>query len=194
MGGARQYGHDAAPPPNTDDETLATRRSRWGSRRLPSNFVARHTPRLLRYLIARGLSPDAAQDVAQETWLKVWNALPSRQIGHFGGWLFTIARHAGEDHRKRRDNRPTSPVEALSLLPVTGPGPERLAADADTAWKLRDCIDGLSPECRDVLVGYLCGESYQELAGRLQIPVGTVKSRLSRAREQLRECLGADAS
>jgi len=125
----------------------------------------------------------------------VLKGLPGRQSGPFVAWLLRIARNAGEDHRKSPKNRrPTAPVQVLSLLSAAIPGPDQLAADSDTARKLRECLAQLSSECRAVLVGFIGGESYEDLAGRLGIPVGTVRSRLSRARDQRRECLGDDAS
>jgi RNA polymerase sigma-70 factor (ECF subfamily) len=126
----------------------------------------------------------------------VAGAAGPRRPDHFRGWLFRVARTAAADDRRRSARRPAfdpSSGDILPRVPAAGAPPDREAAGRDDARKLADCLDRLKPDYRVVVTGHAAGESYQEMAARLSVPLGTVQSRMSRAREALRKCLGVSA-
>lgn len=146
---------------------------------------------------------DDAADATQEAFLHAYRAIGEFRgsVGGFQAWLLRIAVNACYDGLRRRKRRPASSLEALqespdgelapTFQPVdSGPGPEQRALTAETARQVQDGLDTLSADQRMVVV--LCdvqGLNYEEAAGVLGIELGTVKSRLSRARAVLREYL-----
>jgi RNA polymerase sigma-70 factor (ECF subfamily) len=139
-------------------------------------------------VLARSLlaDPDLAHDAVQQAFLQAWRAAsrfePDRPLSP---WLFAIARRACIDLYRRERRRPA--------LTTTGDAPERpdpvTGGDVEQAWmvwQVREAIETLSPEERDVIrLAYLEGFSLPEVAERLRIPVGTVKSRTFRAHRRL---------
>lgn len=179
----------AAPPPT--DEALAVR-ARGAHADAFAELARRYTPRLLALLTRTcGVPPGDAEDVAQDVWLRVWRALPAWEPSHFRGWLFTIARHAADDFRDRRG---AGSLDALPTHPPARAAEVGAAAEArDEVARLRGCLEKLDGVFRAVFEGFAGGQTYQELAAAAGVPVDTIKSRLSRARERLRNCMGAGA-
>lgn len=135
---------------------------------------------------ARALCSDRslAEDAVQETFLRAWRFLDTyRSSGSFEGWLLTICRRCVIDlaQRDRRHGDPAMPSAWGGATQHTGP---------DHSADIFDLIGGLPVTQREVLVvcGWL-GYDYQDAATLLQIPVGTVRSRLHRARAALAELL-----
>jgi RNA polymerase sigma factor (sigma-70 family) len=133
-----------------------------------------------------------AEDVVQEAYVTVW-----RRAGTFDpdrgspiAWLAAIARNKAID-RLRGGTRRMKPLEdAVDIADVT---PSALSAviTNETHRRLMECIDGL--DARDasaIRETFLDGATYEKLASRLSIPLGTIKSRIRRSLTQLRECLG----
>jgi RNA polymerase sigma-70 factor, ECF subfamily len=119
-------------------------------------------------------------------------------------WLLRIAVNACYDHLRRRQRRPADSLDALAAtdseheisaaerLADPGETPEQRSLSAETADAIQAAIDRLSPDQRLTVI--LCdvqGLSYDEVAEAMSVELGTVKSRLSRARAQLRELLVA---
>ena len=145
-----------------------------------AHTIAAYIPHLRRY--ARALTGDAtaADDLVQDTLERAWKRFSLWRPGSdLRPWLFTIMHNVFVNNiRAKRGNQPSRPIE----ITVAAPQEERL--------KLRDlnrALRELSPEQREVvlLIG-LEQMSYEEAAKILGIPIGTVMSRLSRGREQLR--------
>jgi RNA polymerase sigma-70 factor, ECF subfamily len=149
-------------------------------------------------------NPDDAADATQDAFLGAYRGVKSFRgpAAGFRGWLLRIAVNACYDHLRRKQRRPTESLDALGAFSdddvgraaerVTDPepGPEQRALSADTARQIQAAIDQLPPEQRLTVV--LCdvqGLSYEEAAEAMQVELGTVKSRLSRARARLRELL-----
>ena len=157
-----------------------------GDKRAGEEFVTAHYPRifrLIRFLTGRA---DVAEDLTQQTFVRAWQALPSfRHESSLATWLHRIAYH--EYTHWLRDRR-----EHLSLDAAA-----HLAAPVDCQdWEslvLPHALAQLSPEHRAVFLLYHIQElSLGEAAAILEIPEGTVKSRLFTARQRLRELLEAE--
>jgi RNA polymerase sigma-70 factor (ECF subfamily) len=144
---------------------------------------------------------DDAADATQEAFLSAFRAVKTFRgpEAGFRAWLLRIAVNACYDHLRRRQRRPSDSLEALGdgddlgaadRLADTEPGPEQQALTAETARQLEGANASLPPEQRLTVV--LCdvqGLSYEEAAHAMSVELGTVKSRLSRARTRLRELL-----
>jgi RNA polymerase sigma-70 factor (ECF subfamily) len=143
--------------------------------------------RLAGYLLC---DADAAEDAAQEAVLRAWQAFPSlRDQGQFRPWLQRIAANVCRDLGRRR--------RVVKFVPLAGGADEPLASDPFRASLDRVAIGravaGLSPEHREVVVlRYLLDLSNEEIAERLAVPTGTVKSRLHYAFAALRRSLDRD--
>ncbi|MEM7272166.1 MAG: sigma-70 family RNA polymerase sigma factor [Actinomycetota bacterium] len=129
-----------------------------------------------------------AEDAAQETFLKAWNgAARFDQSRPLGPWLMTIARRTALDVH-RRESRPTRGGHAQEQeVAINLPGIER----AWEVWEIRAALDQLPDEERHVVeLAHFGGMSHPQIAERLGVPVGTVKSRSFRAHKRLAALLG----
>ena len=154
--------------------------------------VARDHGRFL-YTVAYRLTGrhDDAQDLVQEVLLRVQRGLATYQPGSMEGWLSRIATNAFLDDVRRKKRRP---VEALPDDPervlAGAPSADEALAAADLPDHLQDALRDLPEDYRAAVV--LCdvlGYSYQDIADTLEVPVGTVRSRIHRGRSQLRTVL-----
>ena len=142
------------------------------------------------YNLARWLARDAhdAEDVVQEACMRALRYVDSVQGSDARPWFLTIVRRAFYDWLER--NRPAEALSEPGVLEALGDGgsgdPERLMARHDTAIALSDAVAALPLQYREVLVLRELEElSYKEIARVAAIPVGTVMSRLARARALL---------
>lgn len=148
-----------------------------------------------------GNSEDAA-DATQDAFLSAFRGLKTFQGSASGlrAWLMRVAVNACYDQLRRRQRRPADSLDALAhddddvspaaRVPDPGLSPEQLALGSETARQIQNAIDLLVPEQRMTVV--LCdvqGLNYEEAAAAMGVELGTVKSRLSRARARLRELL-----
>ena len=142
-------------------------------------------------------NPEDAADVTQEVFLKVWKHLPSfRGESSFSTWLYRLTSNAAIDFL-RREKRQSGPGEVslddeeTYVEPVDpSPTPQRLAENLELRQALAQGLEKLSPEHRQVLLlRELQGLSYEEISDTLELDLGTVKSRIARAREKLRNYL-----
>lgn len=180
------------PPAELDELTLI--RAQRGDARARRDLVERYQRpvfALLSRMLQRRDLPPGVEDLAQETFLRVFRALPGYNRdgpARLSTWILTIASNLAIDAIRRR-RLPTQPLDGAND-PVA---PLRSDADAERlrlAEVLRRAIDDLSPEHR---AAFLLREyhefEYAEIASALAIDLGTVKSRLSRARAALRRSL-----
>ena len=182
----------ASSPDELDDVTLA--RARRGDADASRAFVRRYE-RAVFALLSRmlGLAGQKAlvEDLAQETFLRAFRALPTfRKEGpaRLSTWLLTIATRLALD--ALRASRP--PLEPLELArDVTGHSrADERAERRDAAMAITRAVEALPPEYRAAfLLREVHGLAYEDVARALDIEVGTVKSRLARARAALREAL-----
>lgn len=157
------------------------------------------------YLALRQLRHrEDAEDLAQEAFLRAYRALaqydPTRP---FGAWLYAITARLCIDAHRRRRVRPVSltrPEEGTAAeereweIPDPAEGPESLVERRDEAHRLSGLIDRLPPDYRlAILLRHAQDLSYEEIAEATGVPLGTVKARIHRARNQLRAWLEAEA-
>ena len=132
-----------------------------------------------------------ARDAAQETMLKAWRSLASfREEAAFSTWLYRIAVNVCRDALRRQSVRQAESLEALREggfdPPDPAPGTESRVLSAESVRELRQAMSRLPEEQRVPLVLFgVEGQSYEEIASLTGVPVGTVKSRVSRARTKL---------
>ncbi|MCD6351391.1 MAG: sigma-70 family RNA polymerase sigma factor [Armatimonadetes bacterium] len=169
-----------------------------GNRAAFDELVRRHYNRA--YAIAYRMlgDQDLAQDAVQAAFLRAYRGLPSyKQSAAFTTWLYRIVVNVCLDTSRRRNRTPatsldTSPEdEGPSLgerLPDDGQSPEEVLLQRERALAVQEALLALSPRYRTVLVLYeVQGLAYEEVAEVLKVPVGTVKSRLNRARAAFAE-------
>ena len=155
--------------------------------------VARHHGRKI-YNFAYRLTGNAddAHDLVQEVLLRVRRGLAAYTPRSFDGWLWRITRNAFLDEVRRRNRRPTTPLpEDDRGVGPAAPAPEEVLASVRLGEDLQRALLALPYEFREAVV--LCdvvGLSYEEIAGAVGIPVGTVRSRIHRGRKMLKERLG----
>ena len=189
-------------PSVPDDRALVTR-CQSGDRSAFDELVLRYQDRIFRLAMHMLHDREDAYDVAQECFVKAYRGLATfRGEAAFSTWLYRIAIHASTCHLRRTANRmrrrhvslggPDSDApNAGAMQPaVNTPGPEEMADRVEQRSLVRQAIRTLESEHRVVvLLRDIEGMTYDEIGGLLQCPVGTVKSRLHRAREQLRQTL-----
>jgi RNA polymerase sigma-70 factor, ECF subfamily len=143
---------------------------------------------------------EPAEDAAQDTFISAYRNLKGYRGGSFKAWLLRIATNACYDELRRRQRRPTIPLEPVTpddeeiespaWIADPGDSPEEIAERQELNQAIQHCLKSLSPEFRSVVVLVdIQGLDYDEAAQAINKPVGTVKSRLARARQRLRDCL-----
>ncbi len=132
-----------------------------------------------------------AQDLVQEVLLRVRRGLVNYKPGNFEGWLSRITTNAFLDRVRKQKRRPTvsMPEDAENFIQGS-PGIEAEMAAADLPQHLQELLAELQPEYRaPVVLKDVLGYSYEEIAANLDIPIGTVRSRIHRGRGRLKEAL-----
>jgi RNA polymerase sigma-70 factor, ECF subfamily len=174
-----------------DEQTLS--RAQAGDHAAQAALIERYQ-RPVFALLSRmvGADPELVEDLAQETFLRVLGALAGfdpRGEARLVTWILTIAGHLAIDHLRSSGSRGDASV-APGGLPASLPRPDQDAQRRDLAVALAAAVDELGPRFRAAFVlREVQGLSYEEIATVLDIHVGTVKSRLSRARWALKQAL-----
>jgi RNA polymerase sigma-70 factor, ECF subfamily len=142
---------------------------------------------------------EAAADAVQEALIKAYRAMPRFQDGNFRSWLLRIVTNTCYDHLRRQKRRSTLSLDETadwmtldmpSHLLAEAENPETVALQQESLHRLLQAIEGLPLWHRNVvLLVDVHGYDYNEAAEVLGLPLGTVKSRLSRARSALRDLL-----
>ncbi|GAA1475248.1 RNA polymerase sigma factor SigE [Corynebacterium felinum] len=162
----------------------------WGE------LVAEHADSVYRLAFRLSGNQHDAEDLTQETFMRVFRSLDKYEPGTFEGWLHRIttnlfldvARHRAKIHME-------SLPEDYERVPGTDMTPEQAYSDANLDPALQAALDELAPEFRVAVV--LCdvvGMTYDEIAATLGVKMGTVRSRIHRGRSQLRANLEAKAA
>lgn len=177
-----------------DDEQLVAAAQK-GSLDAFNGLVARHERAA--YGLAFRLLNDAglAEDVTQESFLAAWSSLSSYRGGLFKSWLLRIVANRCYDELRRRQRRPADSLDALPVEPTDvwsshapAEDPDEFALRRELGRYLQHGLDQLPADQRLTLVlSDIQGHSYDEIATITGVNLGTVKSRLSRARARLRD-------
>lgn len=179
------------PPDEASDERLIEQ-CRTGRRDVFETLVRRYEKPLYNYIRRMVSSAPDAEDLFQETFLRVYKHLEKfRTDAVFRPWLYRIATNACRDHLRRRRRRPTVSLDApgqadgVALVDRTASptaNPSQLAGESELAERLAAAVDALPVKHRAVfLMARYDGMAYDEIARALRIPVGTVKSRMNKA-------------
>lgn len=138
-------------------------------------------------------NPEDARDAAQEAFLSAWRGLPSfRGEAGFSTWLYRLASNAAIDQlRRNRRQREEASLDAGEMdTPDQSPGPQEAAEGSELQRAVADGLASLSEDHRRILLLREYQQlSYDEIAQTLDMDLGTVKSRISRARRALRKIL-----
>jgi RNA polymerase sigma-70 factor (ECF subfamily) len=180
------------PPPELDELTL--RRAQRGDRAASHALVIRYQRpvfALLGRMLAQTSTPHLLEDLAQETFLRAFRSLSSfdtKRGVRLSTWILTIATNIALDHAKRFAPKTVPLEEAFEL--ASEDTTDSLAERRSLGAMLEQAVSRLSPVYRAVFILREYHElSYEEISQTLQIDVGTVKSRLLRARTALRQAL-----
>lgn len=182
------------------DDAALVRRYTSGDRKALELLVARHAR--LAGAVAFSVVGDyhAAKDVVQEAFVKVMDGLGALdEPERFRGWLRNVVRTTALDHLRRRkvtgraaDALPGQDDEEGPPLPAPDIRPDDLLANAELRALIRDEVAALGESQREVVIlKYLDGRSYEEIADITGLSVATIESRLFRARATLRRRLAA---
>jgi RNA polymerase sigma-70 factor (ECF subfamily) len=143
---------------------------------------------------------DASEDAAQEAFISAYRKLHTFRGGSFRGWLLRIVTNACYDELRRRKRKPVTSfepqnedgeeIESARWMVDPGKSPEERLQQAELAQAIQNCLNALPPDFRTVAILVdVQGMDYAQVAEIVKKPLGTVKSRLARARHRLQLCL-----
>ena len=178
-------------------DEIALRRAQRGDENAFEALVTPYEEMLWRICWRYTRSTPDAQDCLQETMVKAWRALPGfRGECSLKSWLYRIAATICLDFlRKQKRLPPTDSADEMAeeegFTPVdVSPTPDEAVIRAESADNIRAAINALPAEMRTVIILYaLQGLGYEEIAAAMDTSVGTVKSRLNRARQKIAKYL-----
>jgi RNA polymerase sigma-70 factor (ECF subfamily) len=153
-------------------------------------LVGEYRKPLYRFVLRNIGNPADAEDIAQQTFLEAYRALASfRGESELSTWLYGIAMNLVRNYLNRAPHRVRryEPDCVLDTLPADVDGPEVLIQRMELTTRLYAQVECLSDDLKQIfLLVAIEGRSYEEAAEMLDIPIGTVRSRLFRAREALK--------
>ncbi len=185
----------------TDQEVVL--RARQGQERAYRELVRRYERPIFSLLYRMVRDRELAEDLSQETFVKALNAIESyRPEYKFSSWIFKIANNAAIDHLRRREldtlSLEGSPhaetpeaMEATALqIGDRGETPLDIVEAKELGGEIEQAIARLRPEYRAcIMLRHIDGRAYEEIAEILDLPLGTVKTYIHRARNELRQYL-----
>lgn len=144
--------------------------------------------------------PDAAEDATQEAFISAYQKLHTYRGGSFKSWLLRIVTNATYDELRRRQRQPVTALkpeddygeemDSPSWMEDPGEKPEETLQRSELSAAIQRCLNGLEDKFRTVVVLVdIQGLDYATAADVVDRPLGTIKSRLARARQSLQECL-----
>ena len=179
-----------------EEEALMTAVAVRADREAFGRLFGRYAPKVKAHLVARGAPAGVADELTQEVMLIVWRkaALFDAGKGSLVTWLYTISRNCLLNHVRAAGRRQID----VDVASETGDAPdgaqqtgEQQLIDRERQRGLAASVDRLPPEQREILYrAYWKGQTLQECADEIQIPLGTVKTRVRLALARLREMLG----
>ena len=178
------------------DETSAVQRAKKGDQDAFAWLVETYQGPVYRLILRMGLQPSDAEEAAQNAFVAAWRGLPDfRGDAKFSTWLYRLATNAAIDFL-RREKKHTDHADIDELeQPDDGPSPQETVERKERTAAIRDAVAALPEQYRQVLLlRYMQELSYEEIGAALHLPEGTVKSRINRAKSQLKELLAADGN
>lgn len=172
--------------------SLLTRVSNSGDRDAFGALFAHFAPRVKGYLMRSGTPAELAEDLAQDTLLKVWRKakLFDPEKASAATWIFTIARNLRIDAARRANKPPLDPDDPTFHPEEDEAADDRLARN-DRDERIFTAFSTLPPNQHEVVILHFMEDApHSEIAARLGLPLGTVKSRLRLAFEKIRKELG----
>lgn len=182
------------------DDLMLIERSRSGNRAAFDELIARHQQRAYQYAFRLTRDPEEAGDIVAESFLRMYKALSNfKGDSAFTTWMYRIATNCFLDIRKKKRNKPAISLEATVQtndgevayqFEDDAPSPQDEAERKETMAAVQAAIDQLPDYQRAIITMYHAEmRSYEDIANTLHLPIGTVKSRLNRARMSLRHLL-----
>jgi RNA polymerase sigma-70 factor (ECF subfamily) len=174
-----------------------------GDSRALDRLIDRYKAPLYAYLVRLSRDRGEADDLLQEVFVKVLNKLAAYGERYkFSAWLFTVAHHAVMDRfranaRRKEESLDSAGEDRLPLaytLASPEPGPDEMLEGAERASAIRAAFDHLSAEQREIfLMRHYSELSFKEISEILDVPIGTVLARMSRAMAKMRQELSSQA-
>ena len=173
-----------------ETETALIEKAQKGDRNAYGELVRHHHPGVVNVVYRMCGDVELAEDAAQDAFIQAWLNLSSFRPGtSLRNWLYRIAVNAALDTLRRAPKKPLADLETLAL-PDLQAGPEAAFLQKERTVIVQRAILSLTEASRAVLIlREYGGLSYQEIASTLDIPLGTVMSRLNYARDRLKELL-----
>lgn len=186
------------------DDELLIRRAQGGDRSAFDALISKHSTRAYQYAFRLTRNPEEASDVVAEGFVRVYNAIQNfKGQSAFTTWLYRIMTNCFLDIRKKEKSRQSISIESalvtsegdveLQIEDESG-SPHDITEKSEREARFERAVSKL-PEYQRAMIVMYHGEmmSYEEIAASLDLPIGTVKSRLNRARLTLREMLQKDS-
>jgi len=164
-------------------------RDRQAFRALFDHFA----PRIRSFLLQRRVPKAQAEDITQDVMLSVWRRAASYDPAKAGAstWIYTIARNQHIDQFRKAKRAEQMDETDPSLQPEPAPAADDLCEMSESAQSVGAALETLSPDQRQVIdMAFTEGLSHSEIADRLDLPLGTVKSRIRLAMGKLKTTLG----
>jgi RNA polymerase sigma-70 factor (ECF subfamily) len=182
------------------DDAILIERSQTGDRAAFNALILKHEARAYHYAFRLTRNAEEASDVVGEAFVRIYNALKNfKGNSSFPTWMYRILTNCFLDLRKKDKSKLTTSLDQGTInadsetpreIPDSGPGPEEQTEKSERQLHVESAVNSLPEYQRAMIVMYHAENlSYDEIAAALDLPVGTVKSRLNRARLVLREIL-----
>ena len=143
--------------------------------------------------IIKLITKESNEDIEQEVYIKAWkNSDKYTECGNFKSWICTIAKNLSKDYLKstkhKVDSNSSSDEKTLNKLKDKKENPEQKTINKFRKKRIINAINSLKPKFKEIIIMYeINGLSYDEISKKLDIPIGTVKSRLYNAKQILAE-------
>jgi RNA polymerase sigma-70 factor, ECF subfamily len=176
-----------------DDRDLVGR-ARGGDQEAFTQLIVQYQVPLYNMALRMVGGPDDAADIAQEAFLRAWEKIRTLRDAPFKSWLFQIAANLCYDHFRRGRRYGVMPEDDQTGnvvgLGIATPDPQERAEASERNKLVRESIEALDHDMRiAIILRDVNGMAYDEIAAMLRVPLGTVKSRIARARAQVQERL-----
>ena len=173
------------------DELNIIHRAQQGDAAAFGQLVEAYEDQVYRLALHMGLSPADAEEVAQEAFIAAWRGLPRfRGDSRFSTWLYQLTTHAAIDlMRREKKYRANADIDDV-VLSDEAQSPQETVEKQEKREAVQSALQTLSPQAREILLlRYQAELGYEEISTVLGLPNGTVKSRINRAKAQLKEAL-----